>query len=121
MIRELMTRKIYMRATIGIIALIGLTTAGCLSVASQPPLPATTMSSWGPAGGFTMSTGNTCAGHSTLNLGHASVYDPCFTGSDNIVMCTDTTAPMSVQCSPESGYLMITGSGADTISYVRVK
>ena len=83
-----MTKEISMRAIVAIIALCGLTTAGCLQVSPQPPLPATTMSSWGPAGGFTMSTGNTCAGHATLDLGRASIYDPCFTGSDNIVMCT---------------------------------
>jgi len=114
-------REIAMRAIVLILALSGLTTAGCLEVAPQPPLPATTMSSWGPAGSFTMSTGSTCAGHETLNLGRASVYNPCFTGSDNVVICTDTTAPNGVQCSPESGYLMISGAGADTISYARVK
>jgi hypothetical protein len=110
-----------MRSIVAIIALIGLTTAGCLEVAPQPPLPATTMSSWGPGGSFTMSTGSTCAGHATLNLGRASIYDPCFTGSDNVVICTDTTAPMAVQCTPESGYLTIAGAGADMISYARVK
>ena len=68
-----------------------------------------------------MTSGSTCAGHATLSLGRASVYSPCFTGNDNIVMCTDTTAPMAVQCSPESGYLMVNGAGADTISYVRVR
>jgi hypothetical protein len=37
------------------------------------------------------------------------------------VVCTDTTAPMAVQCTPESGYLTIAGAGADMISYARVK
>ena len=111
------------RAIIALLALLGLTTPGCFQVAPQPlpNLPATTMSSWGPAGGFTMTSGSTCAGHATLNLGKASVTDPCFTGADNIVLCTDTTAPFAVQCEPESGFLIISGSGADTIAYARMK
>ena len=81
-----------MRVTIAIFALIGTMTAGCLQVQPQPPLPATTMSSWGPTGGFTLSSGPTaCAGHATLIAGHTTVNDPCFTGIDNIVMCTDTS------------------------------
>ena len=110
-----------MRAIIAMLALIGAMTAGCLEVQPQPPLPATTMSSWGPAGGFTLSSGSTCAGHATLNAGRASVSDPCFTGADNIVMCTDTTAANAVQCSPGYGYLTISGAAGDTISYARMK
>ncbi len=68
-----------------------------------------------------MSSGSTCAGHATLIAGHASVNDRCFTGADNIVMCTDITAPNAVQCSPGYGYLTISGGGADTISYARMK
>ena len=93
---------------VAMLALIGATTAGCLQVPPQPPLPPTTMSSWGPNGGFTLSSGmSTCAGHATLNAGHTSVTDPCFTGVDNIVMCTDTSTANAVQCSPSSGYLAI--------------
>jgi hypothetical protein len=105
---------------IAIIAVIGLLMNGCLEVQSQPPLPATTMSSWGPMGGFTVSSGSTCVGKATLNGGHASVSDPCFTGDDNIVMCTDTTAPNPIRCTPAPGYLSVSGASDDTISYVRV-
>jgi hypothetical protein len=110
-----------MRATIALFALIGTMTAGCFQVAPQPPLPAVTMSNWGPAGGFTMSSGSTCAGHATLIAGHTTVNDPCFTGGDNIVMCTDTSMAAAVQCSPSSGYLAVSGLGNDTISYARVR
>ena len=110
-----------MRRIVAILALSGATMVGCLQVQPQPPLPATTMTSWGPAGGFTLSSGSTCAGHATLNAGHAAVSDPCFTGTDNVVMCTDTTAANAVQCSPESGYLTISGAGGDMISYARMK
>jgi hypothetical protein len=104
-----------------ILALAGLTTAGCLEVAPQPAVPPTTMSSWGPMGGFSMSSGATCAGHATLNGGIASVSDPCFTSSENIVMCTDTTAANGVKCAPSNGYLAISGFADDTISYARVR
>ena len=79
------------------------------------------MSSWGPAGGFTLSSGSTCAGHAALIAGRGSVSDPCFTGVDNVVMCTDTTAPNAVQCSPGTGYLVLSGAGSDTIAYARMK
>ena len=110
-----------MRGIVAMFALIGAMTAGCLQVAPQPPLPATTMSSWGPGGGFTLSSGSTCAGHATLTAGRASVSDPCFTGADNIVMFTDTSAANPVQCSPGYGYLTISGAGGDTISFARLK
>lgn len=79
------------------------------------------MSSWGPAGGFTMTSGSTCAGHATLTGGHASISDPCFTGADNVVVCTDATAANGVQCSPGTGYLVIAGTANDTVSYARIK
>jgi hypothetical protein len=110
-----------MRAIVSLLALIGVTTAGCFQLPPQPPLPATTMSSWGPAGGFTMSSGSTCSGHATLIAGHTSVTDPCFTGVDDVVVCTDNSTSSAVQCSPGPGYLAISGSGGDTISYARVK
>ena len=114
-------KEVAMRVIVAMLALIGLTTAGCLQVPPQPPLPPTTMSSWGPAGGFTLSSGAACAGHATLSAGHTSVTDPCFTGVDNVVMCTDTSTANAVQCSPNSGYLAIAGAGSDTISYARVR
>jgi hypothetical protein len=110
-----------MRVIVGMLALIGVTTAGCFQLPPQPPLPPTTMSSWGPTGGFTMSSGSTCSGHATLTAGHASVSDPCFTGIDNVVVCTDNSAVSAVQCTPGTGYLVISGSGSDMISYFRVK
>ena len=114
--------EVAMRVIVAMLALIGATTAGCLQVPPQPPLPPTTMSSWGPNGGFTLSSGlSTCAGHATLSAGHTSVTDPCFTRVDKVVMCTDASNANAVQCSPSSGYLAISGAGSDTISYARVR
>jgi hypothetical protein len=110
-----------MRRIIQSFVILALTTAGCLQVQPQPPVPPTTMSSWGPLGGFTMTSGSNCAGHATLNSGDASVTDSCFTGNDNIVMCTDTTAAHPVMCTPGQGYLTISGSAGDIISYARVR
>jgi hypothetical protein len=50
-----------------------------------------------------------------------SVSASCFTGDDNIVMCTDTTAPNPVMCRPNNGYLTVSGTIGDTISYVRLR
>jgi hypothetical protein len=111
-----------MRLIVVMFALIGTMTAGCFQLPPQPPLPPTTMSSWGPAGGFTLSSGpSACAGHATLTAGRTSVSDPCFTSIDNIVMCTDTSTASAVQCSPGAGSLAISGTGSDTISYARLK
>lgn len=110
-----------MGRVIWLFAVIALTTAGCLQVQPQPPVPPTTMSSWGPLGGFTMTSGPNCAGYSTLNSRETSVSAACFTGSDNIVMCTDATAPNPVMCMPGDGYLTISGTAGDNISYARVR
>ena len=111
-----------MRKIITTLAFTGVIAGGCLQVQPQPPIPPATMSSWGPLGGFTMSSGATCAGHVTLlNDGAASVSDSCFTGDDNIVMCTDTTGANPVKCTPAYGNLSISGAAGDTISYVRVR
>src|SRR5260370_41035803 len=91
--------------------------AGCLEVAPQPAVPPTTMSSWGPLGGFSMSSGATCAGHATLNGGIASVSDPCFTSSENIVMGTGTTAANPVKGAPSNGQLESSASAGDTTAY----
>ena len=109
-------RWIFSPIVIGAVAL-----AGCLQVASPPPVPPTTMTSWSPMGGFTMSSGATCAGRATLKGGSATVSDPCFTGTDNIVMCTDITAPNAIRCTPSDGSLSIAGAPDDTISYARVR
>ena len=105
-----------------VFAAIALTAAvGCLQVQPQPAVPPTTMSSWGPLGGFTMSSGATCAGYATLSSKDASVTASCFTGADNIVMCTDTTAANPVMCMPADGHLAISGTAGDVISYARVR
>jgi hypothetical protein len=106
---------------IQLFALIALTTAGCFQVQPQPPVPLTTMSSWGPLGGFTMTSGSNCAGYATLSNRESSVSASCFTGSDNIVMCTDATAANPVMCMPGNGYLTISGTAGDDISYARVR
>jgi len=102
-------------ATVAVIA------AGCLQIAPEPAPPPTSMSSWGPFGGFTLSSGASCAGHATLTNGVATIRDQCFTGSADVVLCTDTSAPAAVSCSARSGSLIITGIGSDTIAYARVR
>jgi hypothetical protein len=95
--------------------------SGCLQVAPQPPVPPTSMSSWGPLGGFSVTSGAPCAGKATLSDGTASVSDACFSGTNDIVMCTDTTAANPVKCTPGAGVLQISGGVGDTISYARVR
>jgi hypothetical protein len=102
-------------------AITALMTAGCLQVAPQPPVPPTTMSSWGPMGGFSMTSGAPCSGKATLSDGTASVSDVCFTGADNIVLCTDTTAANPIRCTPANGSLSMSGGIGDTISYARIR
>jgi hypothetical protein len=103
------------------VAITALMTAGCLQVAPQPPVPPTTMSSWGPMGGFSMTSGAPCSGKATLSDGTASVSDVCFTGADNIVLCTDTTAANPIRCTPANGSLSMSGGIGDTISYARIR
>jgi hypothetical protein len=110
-----------MRGIIRLLAAIALTLGGCLQVQPQPAVPPTTMSSWGPMGGFTMTSGSSCAGSVALSMQEMSVSASCFTGDDNIVMCTDTTAPNPVMCRPANGYLTIAGTIGDTVSYVRLR
>lgn len=99
---------------------LALATAGCLQV--QPtPAPPTTMTSWGPLGGFAVSSGTTCSGHQLLTGRTAAVTDQCFTGTADVVLCTDTTAPDPVMCSPASGYLTIAGTPGDTVAYARIR
>ena len=111
----------FSRLTIAALAVAALTASGCLQVAPQPPVPPTTMSSWGPMGGFSMSSGAPCTGKATLSDGTASVSDACFSGADNIVMCTDTTAANPIRCTPANGSLSISGGVGDTISYARIR
>jgi hypothetical protein len=110
-----------MRLILPIAVIAALTIAGCFQVQPQPPVPPTSMTSWGPFGGFSMTSGATCAGHTTLTDGNTSVSNPCFTGSDNIVMCTDTTSASAVKCAPSNGYLSVSGTPGDTIAYARVR
>jgi hypothetical protein len=100
---------------------LALVTCGCLQVQPQPSVPPTTMTSWGPLGGFAVSSGTTCSGHQLLNGRTATVTDQCFTGTADIVLCTDTTAPDPVMCSPASGYLAIAGTHGDTVAYARIR
>ena len=94
---------------------------GCLQVAPQPLPPPTSFSSWTPLGGFTMSSGANCAGHTTLAQSRAVISDNCFTSADNIVLCTDTTSAAAVGCMPALGSLTIAGTAGDTIAYARVR
>lgn len=95
--------------------------AGCLQVQPQPMPPPTTISSWSPLGGFTMSSGANCAGRATLGSTPAVISDNCFTSTDNIVLCTDTTSASAVRCTPDAGSLTIAGAAGDTIAYARVR
>jgi hypothetical protein len=110
-----------MRWIVQCFAIIALTMGGCLQVQPQPPIPPATMSSWGPLGGFTMTSGVNCAGYVTVSGRETSVSAACFTGSDNIVMCTDATAANPVMCMPGNGYLTVSGTVGDTISYARAR
>ena len=101
--------------------MLALLSTGCLQIAPEPAPPPTSISSWGPLGGFTMSSVANCAGHATLTNGFATIQDPCFTGSANVVLCTDTSSPAAVSCLPRSGSLAIAGIGSDSIAYARVK
>jgi hypothetical protein len=94
---------------------------GCLQVQPQPAVPPTTMTSWGPLGGFAVSSGTTCSGHLLLNGRTAVTSDQCFTGTADVVLCTDTSAPNPVMCTPASGYLTIAGTPGDTIAYARIR
>jgi hypothetical protein len=100
---------------------VALLLSGCLQVAPQPPVPPTSMSSWGPLGGFSVTSGAPCAGKATLSDGTASVSDACFSGTNDIVMCTDTSAANPVKCTPGTGVLQISGGLGDTIAYARVR
>ena len=98
----------------------GLTTAGCFTYSAPPP-PPTTMSAWSPTGGFTLNSGGSCAGQISLVAGFATVTDPCFTSSYDVVVCSDNTLPNPVRCTPTIGSLTLSGTGSDSISYARLK
>ena len=119
--RAALFRPTIARSMIAGAAIAGLLAAGCLQVAPQPPVPPTTMSSWGPMGGFSMTSGAPCSGKATLSDGTASVSDGCFTGADNIVLCTDTTAANPLRCTPANGSLAISGGIGDTVAYARIR
>jgi hypothetical protein len=94
---------------------------GCFQVPAEPAPPPTSISSFGPLGSFTMTSGANCAGHATLVGGIATVNDSCFTGADNVVLCTDTTTPAAVKCVAASGSLNLAGASGDTIAYARIR
>src|SRR5271170_6682620 len=56
---------------------LALLLCGCLQVQPQPAVPPTTMTSWGPLGGFAVSSGTTCAGHLLLSGRTAVTSDQC--------------------------------------------
>ena len=109
------------RLTIAAAAVAGLMASGCLQVAPQPPVPPTTMSSWGPLGTFSMTSGAPCAGRATLSDGTASVSDACFTGADNIVMCTDTTAANPLKMHARERQPFNLRRLGDTVAYARIR
>ena len=95
--------------------------AGCLQVGPPPQPPPTTFSSWSPMGGFTMSSGANCAGRISLDQTPATVSDSCFTGPENVVLCTDATAAAAVGCIPGAGSLTVSGAAGHTVAYARVR
>lgn len=100
---------------------IALPVYGCVQIPPAPTPPPTSMSSWGPLGGFTMSSGANCAGQAALVNGKSTVSDPCFTDTSNVVLCTDATAPSAVACKPSNGQLSISGFGNDVVAYARLR
>lgn len=110
-----------MRARFALLITFTLLAAGCLQVQPQPTPPPSTISSWSPLGGFTVSSGANCGGHVTLATATATVNDDCFTGAANVVLCTDTTSVAAVKCTPGYGILTVTGTTGDVIGYARVK
>ena len=89
----------------------------------RPTSPASIrVSGNGSDGEVTISTGGQyCAGRATLSAGAAQIEDSCFTGEDNVVVCTDVTTANGVRCTPRSGALSIGGSGNDVIAYARMR
>ncbi len=110
-----------MRIAVILLALGGLMAAGCLTLPSPPPPAPATMTAWGPGGGFVMNYGANCAGKVSLTNGSATVNDPCFTGDDNVVLCSDNSGANAVRCTVAPGSLQLSGSGNDVIAYARVK
>ncbi|HYL58737.1 MAG TPA: hypothetical protein VEU51_07690 [Candidatus Acidoferrales bacterium] len=62
-----------------------------------------------------------CAGRVQLAQGAATVSDACFTGDTNVVLCTDASAANAVRCGVAKGQLSVAGTGADWVSYARVR
>jgi hypothetical protein len=109
-----------MRPSILALAIAGLMAAGCFTY-SPPPPPPTSMTAWSPTGGFSLNTGGSCVGRVTLTDGLATVTDSCFSGSFDVVVCTDNTLPNPVRCTSSMGSLAISGTGSDSVSYARLK
>jgi hypothetical protein len=109
-----------MRILTILLAFSGLMVAGCFTYSAPPP-PPTTMTAWSPTGGFSFNSGGTCAGQVSLVGGLATVTDPCFTSSYDVVVCSDNTMANPVRCTPAIGSLSLSGTGSDSISYARLK
>lgn len=104
-----------------LLAIASTSAAGCYASFPPPPQPTpTNVTTWGPFGGMSINTG-VCAGQVSLSGGLASVSDPCFTASTNVVICSDTTAANAVRCSAGPGSLSLSGTGSDVVAYARVK
>ena len=109
-----------MRISVILLAILGLSAAGCFTYSAPAP-PPTSMTAWSPTGSFSFSSGGTCAGQTNLVGGFATVNDPCFTSSYNVVVCSDNTMPNAVRCTPSIGSLSLSGTGSDSVSYARLK
>jgi hypothetical protein len=109
-----------MRTSIILLAFSGLMATGCFTYSAPTP-PPTSMTAWGPTGGFTLNSGGNCAGQVSLVGGFATVNDACFTSSYDVVVCSDNTMANPVRCTPAIGSLSLSGTGSDSISYARLK
>lgn len=101
-----------------LIIAVGLAAASC-----QPTSPTSIrVNGNGSDGEVTISAGGQyCAGRTALSAGAAEIENSCFTGEDNIVLCTDVTTANGVRCTPRSGALSIGGTGNDVIAYARMR
>jgi hypothetical protein len=107
-----------MKRSVVWLALFGLLASGCIY--ASPPNPPPSMTFWGPTGGFAIGS-PACAGKVVLSAGSATVNDPCFTGVENVVLCTNTTSATAVRCHVSAGSLRVEGVGGDVIAYARVR
>jgi hypothetical protein len=62
---------------------------------------------------------NNCKGSVTLATGSGTATNACITAT-SFPICTDTTAPNPVSCTPNNGSMTITGTGTDAIAWIIV-